>query len=552
MKDESTSLVLAIALSFIAIYTVNFFFKNNNIIENVNTEQAVIIEENKITEAIAAKVYENTEDALKEDKRVSFKNSAISGTIRLKGSRFDNVLLEKYTTTIDENSPKVELFTPQTTKNNYFAELGWLSLDKSIKLPNSFDEWEANGETLTPNNPIELVWNNNGIKIVRKISIDDDYLFTITDRVENNTSTELELFPYALISRNIGEAASSRSVVHEGISGIVDGNLKEIKYNKIDKLDSETFDTKSGWFGFSDRYWFSALIMNGKEKSKVTVKNNDNGNYQLDYLGNRYNIESGKHFEHSYKLYSGAKEIKLLDKYTKDGIKKFDLAVDFGWYYFLTKPFFYILDFLYSFLGNMGWAILLFAAFLRFLMFPVANKSYVNMAKMKGLQPKIADIREKYGDNQMLIQQATMELYKKEKINPASGCLPMFIQVPVFFSLYKVLNIAIEIRHAPFIGWIKDLSAPDPLTISEMTGFYIPQFLNIGLWPMLMGATMFIQQKLNPAPTNKDQAKIFTFMPIFFTFMMGHFASGLIIYWTLSNILSIVQQKAIMHKNGVK
>ena len=555
MKDESTSLVLAIALSFIAIYTVNFFFRNNNIIENVRTEQtqAIEVEDSNIVAADTATVYETTEDALKEDKRVSFKNSAISGTIRLKGSRFDNVLLEKYTTTIDENSPKVELFSPQNTKNNYFAELGWLSLDKSIKLPNSFDEWTANGETLTPNNPIELVWNNNnGIKIIRKISIDNDYLFTITDRVENNTSTDLEVFPYALISRNIDTSVASRSVVHEGISGIVDGNLKEIKYNKIDKLDSETFDTKSGWFGFSDRYWFSALILNGKEKSKVTVKNNDNGNYQLDYLGSRYNIAAGKHFEHSYKLYSGAKEIKLLDKYTKDGIKKFDLAVDFGWYYFLTKPFFYILDFLYGFLGNMGWAILLFAAFLRFLMFPVANKSYVSMAKMKALQPKIADIREKYGDNQMLIQQATMELYKRERINPASGCLPMFIQIPVFFSLYKVLNIAIEIRHAPFIGWIKDLSAPDPMTISEMTGFYIPQFLNIGLWPMFMGLTMVIQQKLNPAPANKDQAKMFTFMPIFFTFMMGQFASGLIIYWTLSNLLSIVQQRAIMHKNGVK
>ena len=234
------------------------------------------------------------------------------------------------------------------------------------------------------------------------------------------------------------------------------------------------------------------------------------------------------------------------------GIDKFELAIDFGWYYFLTKPFFYILDFLYSLLGNMGWAILLFAAILRLLMFPIANKSFENMAKMKSIQPKMLEIKEKYGDNQMLIQQATMELYKKEKINPASGCLPMFIQIPVFFSLYKVLNIAIEIRHAPFIGWIKDLSAPDPLTLAKILHFYVPSFLDIGLWPVFMGLTMWFQQKLNPAPTNNDQAKMFALMPVFFTFMLGQFASGLVIYWTLSNILSIIQQKVIMRKNGVK
>ena len=555
MKDESNSLILAIVLSFIAIYTVNFFFgaKNVDTTQQIKIEKA-LNEVNNISKNSPNIVYSSTEDAKKADSRISFNNSAISGSIRLKGSRFDNLLLEKYTLTIDENSPKVELLAPQNTKNNYFAELGWLSLDNSVKLPTSNDVWVSQSDVITPNQAGILTWDNgNGIKITRKISLDENYLFTITDKIENNSLNDVELFPYALISRNVSEIAQNRSVVHEGISGIVDGNLKEIKYNKIDRLESETFDTKSGWFGFSDRYWFSAIILDGKEKSKVTIKNNDNGNYQLDYLGSRYVLNSGKSFEHSYKLYSGAKEIKLLDKYTKDGIKKFDLAVDFGWYYFLTKPFFYILDLLYGFLGNMGWAILLFAALLRLLMFPVANKSFANMAKMKALQPKLMEIKEKYGDNQMLIQQATMDLYKKEKINPASGCLPMFIQIPVFFSLYKVLNIAIEIRQAPFIGWIKDLSAPDPMTISEMTGFsYIPQFLDIGLWPMFMGLTMLIQQKLNPAPTNKEQAKMFAFMPVFFMFMMGHFASGLIIYWTLSNILSIIQQKTIMKKNGVK
>ena len=251
-------------------------------------------------------------------------------------------------------------------------------------------------------------------------------------------------------------------------------------------------------------------------------------------------------------MFAGAKEIKLLDNYTKQyNIDKFDLAVDFGWYYFLTKPFFYILDFLYNFIGNMGWAILLFAALLRLAMFPIANKSYESMSKMKKVQPKMQELQEKYKDDKVKMQQEVMALYRKEKINPAAGCLPVLLQIPVFFSLYKVLNISIEIRHAPFIGWIKDLSAPDPLTLSVITHLPIPSLLDIGVWPILMGLTMYIQQKLNPAPTNKDQARMFAMMPLIFTFMLGHFASGLVIYWTLSNILSIIQQRVIMKKIGV-
>ena len=263
-------------------------------------------------------------------------------------------------------------------------------------------------------------------------------------------------------------------------------------------------------------------------------------------------IANGTVGTNTVKFFAGAKEIALLDKYTKSlNIDKFDLAVDFGWYYFLTKPFFYILDFLYHFIGNMGWAILLFAALLRLAMFPIANKSYESMSKMKKVQPKIQAIQEMYKNDKMRLQQEMMELYKKEKINPASGCLPMFIQIPVFFSLYKVLNIAIEIRHAPFIGWIKDLSAPDPMTISAMTGLPIPSLIDLGVWPILMGITMYLQQKLSPKPANKDQARMFALMPVIFTFMLGHFASGLVIYWTLSNVLSIIQHRVIMKKVGV-
>ena len=557
MKDDLRALTLAIVLSFIAIYTVNYFFginKSSTVQKQVSeVEQMAEKLNHAIVEEKAPVVAKTPQEIVAEDKRINFKNDAVSGSIRLKGARFDDLYLTKYNVSLDENSPKVELLKPSTAENQYFADLGWLSLDKSLKLPTADTVWNSTSSELTPDNAVVLTWNNgNGLEFVRKITLDKNYLFTIEDTVINNTNQDIDLFPYALISRNIKNFAQTRSVVHEGMNGVIDNTLQEFKYSDLDVEDSEKFDTKGGWIGFSDRYWFSALILGNDDKASVSFKNNGDYNYQVDYLGSRVIIPSRKSQSYSYRFFSGAKEVKLLDSYTNDNnIPKFDLAVDFGWYYFLTKPFFYILDFLYGFLGNMGWAILLFAALLRLCMFPIANKSYTSMAKMKALQPKINDIRAKYSDNQMLIQQATMELYKKEKINPAAGCLPLFIQIPIFFSLYKVLNIAIEIRHAPFIGWIKDLSAPDPLTLSQILHIYVPGFIDIGLWPIFMGFTMWMQQKLNPAPVNKDQARMFALMPIFFTFMLGHFASGLVIYWTLSNILSIIQQKAIMHKNGV-
>jgi YidC/Oxa1 family membrane protein insertase len=558
MKDEFKSLSLAVLLSFIAIYSVNYFFginKHSALNEYATKfEQAVNELESKSEEEVTGAQSIGDIDEATEDKRLKFNNNTISGSIRLKGARFDELFLNKYNVSLDENSPKVELLKPIKTPNHYFAEYGWLSLDKNINLPTSTSDWRTDSDEFSKDNTASLVWSdNNGIIISRKISMDNDYLFTITDTITNNTSNELEIFPYARISRNIENLPITRSVVHEGMSAVIDNKLKELKYSDLKSSESESFESKGGWFGFSDRYWFSAFVLNDGEKNKITLKNIDDKNYQMDYLGSRLLVPANKTSSYTYRFFSGAKEIKLLDKYTKqDKINKFDLAVDFGWYYFLTKPFFYILDFLYGFLGNMGWAILLFAAFLRLAMFPIANKSFENMAKMKALQPKLNELKEKYGDNQVLIQQATMDLYKKERINPAAGCLPMFIQIPIFFSLYKVLNIAIEIRQAPFIGWIKDLSAPDPLTLSQILHISLPGFIDIGLWPIFMGFTMWLQQKLNPAPANKDQAKMFALMPIFFTFMLGHFASGLVIYWTLSNLLSIIQQKAIMRKNGVK
>lgn len=558
MNDESKSLALAVLLSFVAIYGVNHFFGLNQpksqIIRHTEISQQQV--STPVTSNIETHIntFEDVSVVLAKDERLPVENSSLRGTIRLKGARFDNLFLQKYNVDLDDSSQKIELLKPAKTEDHYFADFGWLSLDGQVKLPSANSLWQTDSTKLTNNSPAIMHWqSNSGLEITRKISLDNNYLFTISDTITNNSDNDIEIFPYALISKNLNSYTPSRSVVHEGISSVVDKTLKEFKYTDLKKDKSKTFDTKGGWIGFSDRYWFTSLILGNKDKAQFSYKNNDNNNYQVDCLGSKLIVPTGKSETYTYRFFAGAKEIKLLDRYTKENnIPKFDLAVDFGWYYFLTKPFFYILDFLYSFLGNMGWAILLFAALLRLCMFPIANKSFTSMAKMKALQPKINEIRQKYGNNQMLIQQATMELYKREKINPAAGCLPMFIQIPVFFSLYKVLNIAIEIRHAPFVGWIKDLSAPDPLTISQLTHIYIPGFLDIGLWPIFMGLTMWMQQKLNPAPTNKDQARMFALMPVFFTFMLGHFASGLVIYWTLSNILSIIQQKAIMHKNGVK
>ena len=486
MNEDIKSFYAAIILSLILIFATNyFFFKKDDV---VATPQVNVSQPETKTAAADGKdeakdaVPLSTEEAVAANPSVKISTPALTGSFRTRGFRIDNLWLEKYKQTLSPDSPDVELLTP------------------------------VKGRELTDKTPVVLEWDNQqGLKFITKISLDENYLFTVSQSVENNTGKNVTLYPYGLIARAPG-AVGGRGVVHEGMIGVMDGTLEEIKYDDV-KDENKEFTTTGGWLGFSDRYWFSAdQVM----------------------------------------FYAGAKEIKLLDQYTSERrIPKFDLAVDFGWYYFLTKPFFYILDFLYGIIGNMGWAILLFAALLRLVMFPIANKSYESMAKMKKIQPKLKELQEKY-DDKVKLQQETMELYRREKINPAAGCLPMLIQIPVFFSLYKVLNIAIEIRHAPFVGWIKDLSAPDPLTLSVITHLPVPGFLDIGVWPIIMGLTMYIQQKLNPTPTNKDQARMFALLPLIFMFMMGHFASGLVIYWTLSNILSIIQQKAIAKKNEGK
>ena len=557
-SDDFKSFITAVFLSALVVLGFNYFFPQQNAEADkvaVEETQAPIAEKTpKTADADNNIVYEPVDKILKQDERLKIGNDVIKGTIRLKGARFDEILLNKYKLTLDEDSPDVELFSPAKTENAYYADYGWLSNDKTLLLPNKDTLWTIEGnQELTPDTPVTLFWNNGeGVKFIYKITIDNNYLFNISQTVENNSGREITVYPYGLFSKTINSDQTGRSVVHEGFTGIINGDLKEIKYTKLDTdKEPETFETTGGWISLTERYWFSAFVFNDSYKAKVTLRKVNDNTFQLDFKGLPMQIQSGSSASFSSQMYAGAKEIKLLDKYSKV-IKKFDLNVDFGWYYFLTKPFFYILDYLYHFIGNMGWAILLFAALLRLLMFPIANKSYESMSKMKKVQPKLMELQNTFKDDKMALQRATMELYRREKVNPASGCLPLFIQIPIFFSLYKVLNIAIEIRHAPFIGWIKDLSAPDPLTISTWAHIYVPSLLDIGVWPLIYGVTMFIQQKLNPAPANKDQARMMAMMPFIFMIMFAHFAVGLVIYWTLSNILSVIQQKYIMYKNGVK
>lgn len=555
MKEESKSLYLAIVASILIIFGVNHFFPSQKVITN-SKEEIVDTPEVADLNTNINLIQENilpAKEIAELENNITVESPNIKGSIRIKGSRFDYLSLTKYKQTLEENSDNVELLQPAKTLLPYFAEFGWLSSSSDIKVPNSETVWHVIGDKLTPETPITLTWDNQqGLKFIKTISVDENYLFNIMQTVENNTKNPVVLYPYGLISRKIDMKSQKRSVVHEGFSGVINGSLEEVKFNDLDEKESEIFETQKGWFGFSDRYWFTAIILDHNTNSSIKISRNNNDVFQTDYRGPAVTIATGSASTNTVRFYAGAKEIKLLDKYTDENqIEKFDLAVDFGWYYFLTKPFFYILTFLYSIIGNMGWAILLFAALLRLVMFPIASSSYESMSKMKKMQPKVMILQELYKNDRMRLQQETMDLYRKEKINPAAGCLPLFIQIPVFFSLYKVLNIAIEIRHAPFVGWIKDLSAPDPLTISVWSHIPLPSLLDIGIWPILMGFTMWFQQKLNPAPTNKDQARMFAMMPFIFTLMLGQFASGLVIYWTLSNILSIIQQKYIMKKHGV-
>jgi len=498
-----------------------------------------------------------------EGTRVVIDTPRIRGSILLRGALFDDLLLTDYRETIEPDSDKIHMLAPRYARKPYYAYFGWRADDQNLTLPNSTTPWQQRGSgDLTVDSPVVLEWENGqGLRFERTIAIDSDFMFTVTDRVTNETGAPVDLSPFGVIERRYLPPTTGFFILHEGLLGVFDETLTEVDYDEL--LDDDQGEmvqrTTGGWLGFTDKYWLAALIPDQTSPFTGTFR------HDLRGTGDRFSsyftmapstLADGGSTEISNRLFAGAKEVNLLDAYSEDlGIDRFDLAIDFGWFYFMTKPIFLVLVFFHGLFGNFGLGILLLTVLIKAAMFPLANKSYKSMAVMRRLQPEMLKLRERYADDKMKLNQEMMGLYKREKVNPLSGCLPILVQIPVFFALYKVLFVTIEMRHAPFFGWINDLSAPDPTTIFNLFGVIPwdpPSFLYLGAWPIVMGITMFVQQKLNPQPTDPIQAKIFMFLPIIFTVLLAQFAAGLVIYWAWNNFLSIVQQYVIMRRMGVK
>ena len=498
--------------------------------------------------------------ALRQAPRLAINSPRLRGSIQLKGGQIDDLILADYRETLEPDSPNITLLSPTQAPKSYFAQFGWAPSDNSIPVPNDNTLWTAKGSTLSPKQPVTLTWDNGkGFVFSRTVSLDENYVFTVTQQVRNNSDKPITLFPYGLVSRSETPETLGFFILHEGLLGVFDGQLKEVDYDDLQDSGKIEQSTKGGWLGITDKYWLVALLPDQKAKLKTTFRHTLDAKkidkYQVDYLGEGQVVAPGASVSVTNQLFAGAKEVNLLDEYLeKLQIARFDLAIDFGWFYFLTKPIFYALEYFYRLLGNFGLAILLLTVIIKLLFFPLANKSYKAMSRLKLLQPKMVALKERYGDDKAKQNEAMMRLYKEEKVNPAAGCLPMLVQIPVFFALYKVLFVSIEMRQAPFYGWIQDLSAPDPTSMFNLFGLIPwgpPEFLLIGAWPLLMGLTMFLQQKLNPAPADPMQAKIFMLLPIVFTFMLARFPAGLVIYWAWNNVLSITQQWVIMRRMGV-
>ncbi len=519
---------------------------------------------------------ETREAAVSESARVPIETPSLRGSIDLKGARIDDLTLTRFKETVKPDSKEVTLLSPSGSPKPYYAEQGWtVAPDAGVKVPASETVWTAETDgALTPDNPVTLSYDNGqGLTFRRTIAVDPNYMFTVTQEVENKSAKAVTLYPYALISRHGRPKTAGFYILHEGMIGVMgDEGLQEIKYKNAgdapldpgakpeEQRHSTTFSAKSGWLGITDKYWATALVPNQNVKytAHFTVFHPDSPKeqFQTDFLLGPVTVDPGAKQSVSSRLFAGAKLTRLIDNYEeKLGIEKFELLIDWGWFHFITKPLFFALDFFNRNVGNFGIAILIVTVLIKLTFFPLANKSYESMSKMKKLQPEMMRIRDRFKDDRTKQQQAMMELYKKEKVNPMSGCLPIVIQIPVFFALYKVLYITIEARHAPFFGWIQDLSAPDPTTIFNLFGLIPwtpPHMLMLGVWPIIMGITMFVQMRLNPTPADPVQQKIFTWMPIVFTFLLARFPAGLVIYWTWNNSLSILQQWVIMRRQGVE
>ena len=571
MQDQNKNMIMAIALSLVVLLGWQMFFvaPKEEQARKLRAEQAQLAGDEgtrgssdlgelpKLGEALVVEI--PREQAIAESSRVQFENTNIRGSINLTGGRLDDLVLSNFRETIAEGSPDVSLMSPVGTELPYFASFGWLLSDASIPTPKSDTVWTANRSELSPGNPLDLSWDNGaGLVFHRTFALDENYLFTVNQSIENNGDTTLEVAPYSLINRTGTPEVSQLYILHEGLVGVLEEKLREVDYDDLQDDGNQTFTSTGGWLGITDKYWLVSLMPD--KDAAITAgfqfqRRNNQDVYQANLKHESQTLAAGAKIDVMTRLFAGAKEISILDQYTEQyGIYNFDRAVDFGWFYYLTKPIFLLLQWIYGLIGNFGLSILILTVMVKALLFPLANKSYRSMAKMRLLQPKIEEIKKKVGDDCQKLQQEMMALYKQEGANPLAGCLPIIVQIPVFFALYKVFYVTIEMRHAPFFGWIKDMSAPDPTSILNLFGLLpfdaptagILTIFSIGIWPILMGISMYGQQLLNPQPTDPTQAQIMRFLPLIFTFILGGFAAGLVIYWTWNNLLSVAQQWIIM------
>ncbi len=549
--NEQKNLLLAIVASLIILLIFQYLFPTEKTEVKKKLDSFEEVEKIKPESKILSR-----KTVIQNEERIYFsEKSRVIGSIALKGARFDDLILKDYKESIAPDSKQVTLLSPQNTKIPYFIELGWMS-QQNINLPNKESIWEIiEGKKLGPNTPITIQWKSSeGLIFKRKIFIDENFLISVEQEIINKTNKDFNLTQYGRINRTGTPKTSGFYILHEGPIAVLNNRLIEVDYDDLLEDGSVSAISRGGWIGITDKYWLAALIPDQKTRIeggfKATLGNIER--YQAQYTGGEILLESGSKILVKSNIFIGAKEVNLLDKYSKNlAIEMFDRAVDFGWFYIITKPLFLVLHKFSDIFGNVGLSILALTVLIRILLFPLANKSFKSMSKMKVLTPKMTEIRERYKNDKLKMQQEIMSLYKTEKVNPLSGCLPILVQIPIFFALYKVLFVTLETRHAPFYGWVKDLSAPDPTTIFNLFGifnFTPPSFLMIGAWPLLMALTMYLQQKLNPAPPDPLQAKIMSFLPLMFLFLFATFPAGLVIYWTWNNILSIGQQWIILKK----
>jgi YidC/Oxa1 family membrane protein insertase len=502
------------------------------------------------------------EEALAKSPRVAIDTAALSGSINLAGARLDDLRLKGYHETVDNSSPIITLFSPAETKDGYFTEFGYIGTDATGAVPGPSTIWTApEGAKLTEKTPVTLTYTNDkGLTFARTISVDDRYMFTVVDKITNSGDAAVSLSNYGRVTRYNKPTTPSVYVLHEGFLGVLGAGsgISESKYTAIEKENQSNPTVTGGWIGITDKYWAAALIPSQTIPfdSRFSHFTDGQPRYQADFKGEGLSIAPGATVDVKNLVFAGAKEVPVVDEYeTKYSIPNFDRLIDWGWFWFLTQPMFKLMDFFFRYFGNFGVAILCTTIVVKALFFPLASKQYASMANMKRMQPKMEELKAKFGDDRMGLQQATMQLYKEEKINPIAGCWPVALQIPIFFSLYKVIYITIEMRHAPFFGWIRDLSAPDPTTIVNLFGllpFEAPALLHLGVWPLIMGVTMFVQMRMNPTPPDPTQAMIFNWMPLVFMFMLASFPAGLVIYWAWNNTLSVLQQSVIMKRHGVK